>query len=37
MNTDIFTQKLDEFLLGKAEMTWELEKEDYPFLIEHNH
>jgi hypothetical protein len=36
MNTDIFTQKLDEFLLGKAEMTWELEKEDYPFLIEHN-
>lgn len=35
MNTDIFTQKLDEFLLTRSEITWELEQEDYPFLLEH--
>jgi hypothetical protein len=36
MNTDIFTQKLDEFLVMKSNIEWELEKEDYDFLIEHH-
>lgn len=35
MNTDIFTEKLDEFLLTKSEIDWELEKEDYSFLLDH--
>ena len=36
MDTDIFTQKLDEFLITKSGIDWELEKEDYDFLIEHH-
>jgi hypothetical protein len=36
MNTDIFTQKLDTFLVMKSNIEWELEKEDYDFLIEHH-
>jgi hypothetical protein len=36
METDIFTQKLDEFLIMKSTIDWELEKKDYDFLIEHH-
>lgn len=36
MNTDIFTEKLNEFLITQPEIHWDIEKDDYPFLLEHN-
>jgi hypothetical protein len=36
MDTDIFTQKLEDFLITQPQIDWELEKEDYQFLIEHH-